>query len=67
MLFVLPIFIYHFMIVIVPSAKTLFYAFYDWNGIRKGTFIGLGNFTEMANDPVLKKHWSTISSGHSSM
>lgn len=55
MLFVLPIFIYHFMIVIVPSAKTLFYAFYDWNGIRKGTFIGLGNFTEMANDPVLKK------------
>ncbi len=53
--FVLPIFIYHLIIVIVPSLKTLVYAFYDWNGVTKGTFVGLDNFREMLHDQTLLK------------
>ena len=33
LLFVLPAFIYHFIVVIVPSIKTLYLSFFDWNGI----------------------------------
>ena len=47
LLFVLPAFIYHFIVVIVPSIKTLYLSFFDWNGIGNPTFIGLDNFIEM--------------------
>ncbi len=47
LLFVLPAFLYHFIIVVIPSFETLLYSFYDWNGIGSPVFIGLGNFKEM--------------------
>ncbi len=47
LLFVLPAFVYHFIVVVIPSFETLVYSFYDWNGIGEGTYIGLGNFREM--------------------
>lgn len=47
LLFVLPAFLYHFIIVIIPSLKTLYLSFFDWNGIGTPEFIGLDNFIEM--------------------
>ena len=52
---ILPLFLYHFFIVIVPSFETLIYALYDWNGITEGTFVGLKNFKELLTDSVMKK------------
>lgn len=58
LLFVLPAFIYHFIVVIVPSIKTLYLSFFDWNGIGNPTFIGLDNFIEMftADEVCFRSH-----------
>lgn len=45
--FVLPAFLYHFIIVMIPSFKTLYLSFYKWNGIAQPTYIGLENFVEI--------------------
>jgi len=50
-LFVLPAFLVHFLFIAVPSLTTLFYSFFDWNGIGKATFIGIQNYREMFGDP----------------
>lgn len=49
--FVLPAFLMHFLFIAVPSVTTLFYSFFDWNGIGKASFIGFANYQEMFNDP----------------
>lgn len=49
-LFVLPAFIFHFCVVMIPSIETIYMSFFDWNGIADGTFIGLDNFIEMFTD-----------------
>ncbi len=50
-LFVLPAFLLHFIIITAPSVTTIFYSFFDWNGIGKATFIGIDNYREMFADP----------------
>lgn len=45
--FVFPAFLFHVLIVAIPSIETLIYSFYDWNGIGAPVYIGLGNFNEM--------------------
>lgn len=45
--FVLPAVIYHALIVVIPALSTIYMAFYDWNGIGGGTFVGLANFVEI--------------------
>ena len=49
--FVLPAFLMHFLFIAIPSLTTLFYSFFDWNGIGKAVFIGLQNYREMFHDP----------------
>ena len=45
--FVLAIFSYY------PPLSAFYHAFFDWDGVTTPRFIGLGNFREMAQDPVL--------------
>ncbi len=45
--FVFPVFLYHLYIVVMPSFKTLYYSFFDWNGIGAAKYVGLANFIEM--------------------
>ncbi|GKX28415.1 sugar-binding protein [Vallitalea longa] len=48
---VIPVLIYHFTLIILPSLNTLYSALTKWNGIGKKEFIGLSNFKELFNDP----------------
>ncbi len=43
-LFILPILLLHFIVVIVPSVQALYYALTDWSGIGAAEFVGLQNF-----------------------
>lgn len=47
LLFVLPAFVYHAIVVIVPSLKTVYLSLFDWNGISEPRFIGIQNYIEM--------------------
>lgn len=52
--FVMPAFLYHAIVVIVPSLRTVYLSFFDWNGISTPHFIGLQNYIEMfTTDDVL--------------
>lgn len=46
-IFVLPTLIIFFAIVLVPIFVSSYYSLLDWNGVGKGTFIGLQNYVEM--------------------
>ena len=53
-LFVLPAFIIHACIVTGPALSTLVMSLYDWNGMGNAKFIGLDNFKEIFQDPIVK-------------
>lgn len=54
-LFVLPAFLLHFIFVLAPSVSTVYFSFFNWNGIGKATFIGLSNYKEMFADSEFTK------------
>jgi raffinose/stachyose/melibiose transport system permease protein len=55
-LFVLPILLINFLVVIGPSLSALYYSFTDWSGIGPAKFIGLDNFYQMLFvDPSFKR------------
>lgn len=49
-------------VVLIPSARGVYYAFTDWDGLDPAfTFIGLDNFTATADDPdALQAIWHTL-------
>lgn len=49
---IIPIFLYHFSIVILPALSTVYASLTEWNGIGAKAFIGLDNFKELFKDPV---------------
>lgn len=49
-IFVLPTLLIFCSIVLVPIFISSYYSLLDWNGIGKGTFIGLDNYVEMFTD-----------------
>lgn len=51
LLTLIPIFLYHFILVIVPSMNTIFSSFTNWNGLRTKVFIGFDNYIELFHDP----------------
>lgn len=46
-IFVLPCLILYFCIVFVPILISIYYSFYDWNGIGEAQFVGISNYIEM--------------------
>lgn len=46
-IFVIPTLVLFIVIIFVPIVVSSYYSVLDWNGIGKGTFIGLQNFIEM--------------------
>lgn len=48
--FMLPFFIVNFLVVLGPSASTLYYSLTDWSGIGSANFIGLANFRQLLSD-----------------
>lgn len=49
-LFVLPAFLVHFIVILVPACTMIYYAMTDWNGLGVPKFIGFDNFKRMATD-----------------
>jgi len=50
--FVVPALLLFGFVVLVPSARGMYYAFTDWDGLSPNfSVVGLGNFVEMVNDP----------------
>ncbi|MFF1613414.1 carbohydrate ABC transporter permease [Amycolatopsis sp. NPDC058278] len=49
-------------VVLVPSARGIYYAFTDWDGLSPDfAWIGFGNFAEMLDDPVATQAiWHTL-------
>jgi raffinose/stachyose/melibiose transport system permease protein len=49
-------------VVLVPSARGVYYAFTDWDGLDPNfSFIGLGNFATMLSDPdAMQAIWHTL-------
>lgn len=55
LLFVLPAFLIHLLVITLPSASTIYLSLYEWSGIGKGKFIGLQNFVELfTKDTVIR-------------
>lgn len=48
--FVLPAFLIHFIVILVPACTMFYYAMTDWNGLGKPNFIGFDNFKRMMSD-----------------
>ncbi|MET8977101.1 sugar ABC transporter permease [Streptomyces sp. NPDC004539] len=49
--FTLPALLLFAFVVLVPSARGVYYAFTDWDGLDPHfSFVGLGNFTDMLDD-----------------
>lgn len=49
-LFVLPAFLIHVVIVLVPAAGMVYYSFTNWNGLKEPEFVGLQNYIAMLSD-----------------
>ncbi|PZR53751.1 sugar ABC transporter permease [Xylanimonas oleitrophica] len=41
------------MFVLRPLALTVQYSFYDWNGVTSSTWVGLGNYARLAENPEM--------------
>jgi raffinose/stachyose/melibiose transport system permease protein len=60
--FTVPALLLFAFVVLVPSARGVYYAFTDWDGLDPDlAFIGLDNFRAMADDPdALQAIWHTL-------
>ena len=50
-LFVLPALIFYVAIVVVPTLESVWYSFFDWNGITAAVWVGFANYTAFFVDP----------------
>ena len=53
LLFALPALIYHACFVTLPSLSTIYTAFFEWNGLSAGKFIGFQNFVEIFTEDIV--------------
>lgn len=51
LLTLVPVFLYHFCFVVLPSVNSLVSSFTNWNGLLTKKFIGLKNYQDLFNDP----------------
>jgi raffinose/stachyose/melibiose transport system permease protein len=60
--FMVPALALFAFVVLVPSARGVYYAFTDWDGLSPDlSFVGLGNFAEMLTDPAaMQALWHTV-------
>ncbi|MBP2329666.1 raffinose/stachyose/melibiose transport system permease protein [Kibdelosporangium banguiense] len=60
--FAVPAMLLFAFVVLVPSARGVYYAFTDWDGLDPNfSFVGMGNFVEMFGDPVAAQAiWHTL-------
>lgn len=47
-----PVFIFYFILILLPVGSTFIYSFYEWSGIGEQKWIGIQNYIEAFNDPI---------------
>lgn len=50
----LPAFVLYAVFFLVPFIRTVYYSFFDWNGLEDPIFIGLGNYVHLAHDALFR-------------
>jgi raffinose/stachyose/melibiose transport system permease protein len=60
--FAAPAMLLFAFVVLIPSARGLYYAFTDWDGLSPDfSWVGFGNFTDMLHDPTARQAiWHTL-------
>lgn len=53
MAFTLPAFLWFMAAVIVPIFVSIYYSFFEWDGISDKIFVGLANYKEMMGDKIV--------------
>ena len=53
-LFIAPILILNVVVILGPSLGSVYYAFTDWSGVGKPTWVGLANFRRILADDVYR-------------
>jgi raffinose/stachyose/melibiose transport system permease protein len=54
-LFLAPLLLLNFVVILGPSLASIGYAFTEWSGIGEAKFVGLANFERMLGDRVFKQ------------
>jgi len=54
-LFLLPVVALNLLVMLAPSAGSVYYAFTDWKGLGAAKWVGLANFASMFKDALLAK------------
>nr|WP_317283389.1 sugar ABC transporter permease [uncultured Sellimonas sp.] len=55
LVFILPALIWFCAAIILPVIISIYYSFFDWDGISEKIFVGLQNYKEMINDKIVWK------------
>lgn len=50
-LFITPGFLLFLIVIVASSLQTFWISFFDWDGVGKKTWVGLGNYEELFSDP----------------
>jgi raffinose/stachyose/melibiose transport system permease protein len=62
----LPLVVVNALVIIGPSAMSVYYSFTDWSGIGGANFVGLDNYTKLFSDPDFRNglwhnvYWTII-------
>ena len=48
--FILPAFVIHFTVILIPALSMIYYAFTKWNGLNEPELVGFDNFRRMMRD-----------------
>ena len=65
-LFMLPLIVVNALVIIGPSAMSVYYSLTDWTGIGPAKFIGFDNYTKLFSDPDFRNglwhnlYWTLI-------
>ena len=54
LLFVLPALLVYGAFTITPAVQSVFYSFYEWDGINDRKWVGFDNYHDVATDPLLR-------------
>lgn len=52
-LYVLPALAVYGFVVVVPTAQSVRYSLYEWDGVSAATWVGAGNYLDFVNDPLI--------------
>ena len=52
--------VFYAVVVLVPLAQSFQYSFYNWDGVSRATWVGLGNYIQFFTDPVLQSTLSHV-------